>query len=167
MNQLIIKYSIIFVSLVLIQVLILNQIQFSGFVNPFIYILFVMLLPLTIPNYLLLPLAFLLGLTIDVFSNSLGIHAAATTFIAFLRPVFVGAISNRDKENNNYPGLKQNGIQRFIFYAAVMVFFHHLILFFLEIFSFSGFFYTIFKIIVSSVFSIFVIVLSQYIIFRD
>jgi rod shape-determining protein MreD len=153
--------------MVLIQVLILNQIQFSGFVNPFIYILFVMLLPLTIPKYLLLPLAFLLGLTIDVFSDSLGIHAAATTFIAYLRPVIIGAISSRDKENNNYPGLKQNSIQWFMLYTVAMVFFHHMVLFFLEIFSFSGLFYTILKIIVSSVFSIFVIVLSQYIIFRD
>jgi len=162
-----IKYGIIFISLVLIQVLILNQIQFSGFVNPFIYILFVMLLPLTTPKYLLLPLAFLLGLTIDLFSNSLGIHAAATTFIAYLRPMLVSVISNRDKEKNNYPGLKQNGIQWFLLYTAFMVFFHHLVLFFLEIFSFTGFFYTILKIVVSSFFSVFVIVLSQYIIFRD
>ena len=167
MLQVINKYSIISVSLVLIQVLILNQIQFSGFVNPFIYILFVMLLPFTTPKYLLLPISFLLGLTIDVFSNSLGIHAAATTFIAYLRPALIGVISNRDKEKNDFPGLKQNGIQWFLLYTTVMVFFHHIVLFFLEIFSFTGFFYTIFKIIVSSFFSIFVIVLSQYIIFRD
>ena len=167
MSQTAIKYSIIFVSLILIQVLILNQIQFSGFVNPFIYILFVMLLPHSMPKYLLLPLAFLLGLTVDMFSNSLGIHAAATTFIAYLRPTLVRIISNRDEEKNDYPGLKQNGFQWFLFYTIVMVFFHHLALFFLEVFSFSGFFYTIFKVIISSVFSIFVIILSQYIIFRD
>ena len=167
MSQTAIKYSIIFVSLILIQVLILNQIQFSGFVNPFIYILFLMLLPLSTPKYLLLPLAFLLGLTIDMFSNSLGIHAATTTFIAYLRPTLVRIISNRDDEKNNYPGLKQNGFQWFLLYTTVMVSFHHLLLFFLETFSFSEFFYTIFKIVVSSVFSIFVIILSQYIIFRD
>jgi len=162
-----IKYSIIFASLVLIQILILNQIQFSGFVNPFIYILFVMLLPLKTPKYLLLPLAFLLGLTIDMFSNSLGIHAAATTFIAYLRPTLVGIISSREEEKNDYPGLKQNGFLWFLLYAATMVFFHHLILFFLEIFSFSGFFHTVLKTLKSSVFSVFVIILSQYIIFRD
>ena len=167
MLQTTIKYSIIFVSLVLIQVLILNQIQFSGYVNPCIYILFVMLLPLTTPKYILLPLAFLMGLTIDVFSNSLGLHAAATTFIAYLRPVLISVISNRDREKNDYPGLKQNRIQWFLFYTVIMVFFHHFVLFFLEIFSFAGFFHTILKIIISSFFSIFIIVLSQYIIFRD
>ena len=167
MLQTITKYSIIFAGLILLQVLILNQIQFSGFVNPFIYILFVMLLPLATPKYFLLPLAFLLGLTIDVFSNSFGIHAAATTFIAYLRPMLVSVISNREEEKNNYPGLKQNGFQWFLFYAMTMVFFHHLALFFLEVFSFSAFFYTILKIIISSIFSVFVIVLSQYIIFRD
>jgi len=167
MSQTAIKYSIIFISLILIQVLILNQIQFSGFVNPFIYILFVMLLPHSMPKYLLLPLAFFLGLTVDVFSNSLGIHAAAATFIAYLRPALVRIISTRDEEKNDYPGLKQNGFQWFLLYTIVMVFFHHLVLFFLEVFSFSGFFYTIFKVIISSIFSIFVIILSQYIIFRD
>jgi len=167
MLQAITKYSIIFISLVLIQVLILNQIQFSGFVNPFIYILFVMLLPLSTPKYILMPLAFLMGLTIDIFSNSLGIHAAATTFIAYLRPTLISVISNRDKEKNDYSGLKQNRIQWFLLYTIVMVFFHHLALFFLEVFSFAGFFHTILKTIISSFFSIFIIVLSQYIIFRD
>ncbi len=162
-----IKYIVIFISLVLIQVLILNQVQFSGFVNPYIYLLFILLLPLSTPQYIVLPLAFLLGLTVDSFSNSLGIHAAATTFIAFLRPAIIGTISSREEDKNDYPGLKQNGFQWFLYYTIVMVFFHHLVLFYLEVFTFSGFFHTLFKVILSSVFSIFVIVLSQYIIFRD
>jgi rod shape-determining protein MreD len=167
MLQGVIKYSIIFTSLVLIQVLVLNQVQFSGFVNPYIYLLFIMLMPLSTPQYVLLPLAFLLGLTIDIFSNSLGVHAAATTFIAFMRPVIIRIISNRDEDKNDYPGLNQNGIQWFLFYTIGMVFLHHFILFYLEIFSFAGFFHTLFKIILSLFFSVFVIVLSQYIIFRD
>lgn len=164
-----VKYSMIFISLVLIQVLILNQIQFSGYINPFIYILFVMLLPFTTPVYILLPLAFLTGLTIDVFSTSLGIHTAATTLIAYLRPGIIRAISTRDNRDNNntYPSLKQNGFYWFLFYTVAMVVFHHTALFFLEAFSLANFPHTIFKIAASSVFSIFVIILSQYIIFRD
>ena len=145
----------------------LNQVQFSGFVNPYIYLLFIMLMPLSTPQYVLLPLAFLLGLTIDVFSNSIGVHAAATTFIAFMRPVIVRIISNRDEDKNDYPGLKQNGIQWFLFYTIGMVILHHFVLFYLEIFSLTGFFHTLFKIILSSFFSVFVIVLSQFLIFRD
>lgn len=75
------KYAIMFVSLVLVQVLILNNIQFSGFVNPYVYVLFILLLPFTIPGYLLLGLSFLMGISIDIFSNTLGLHAAASVFL--------------------------------------------------------------------------------------
>ena len=161
-----IKYAVMFISLVVIQVLILNQVQFSGFVNPCIYILFILLLPLNLPRYALLLLAFLLGITIDVFSNSLGIHAAATVFIAYLRPYVNRSISSREEDRNDSPGLAQNKFQWFLSYPSILVFFHTIVLFYLEVFSFSHFFETILKIVISSVFSIFVIVLSQYIIFR-
>ena len=156
-----------FISLVLIQVLILNQVQFSGFVNPYMYILFVLLLPLNTPRYAVLILAFLLGITIDVFSNTLGIHAAATVFIAFVRPLIIRIISDREENRSEYPGLKQNKFRWFLYYTVLMVLIHHSVLFNLEIFTFSNFLSTFFRITLSSLFSIFVIVLSQYLIFRE
>ncbi len=162
-----IKYIIIFVSLVLVQVLVLNQIQLGGYINPYIYVLFVMLLPLKSPRYVTLPLAFLIGLTVDVFSNSLGIHAAATVFVAYLRPYIIRSISVRDEERSDYPGLKYNGFRWFLYYTAIMVLMHHFVLFFLEIYTFSNFLTTLLRIFVSSFFSIFIIVLSQFIVFRD
>ena len=98
MGQVLIKYAIIFVVLVLIQVLFLNQVQFSGFVNPYIYILFIMLLPLKAPRYAILIGAFLLGLSVDIFSNTLGIHAFASVFIAYVRPVIIRVITNREED---------------------------------------------------------------------
>ena len=71
--------------LVLIQVLALNNIQFLGFLNPYIYILFILSLPVKLPNWITLLLAFVLGLTIDAFSNTMGMHAFATVLVAFLR----------------------------------------------------------------------------------
>ena len=161
-----IKYSIMFVTLVLVQVLILNQIQFGGFVNPYIYLLFVMLLPLNLPRYAVLILGFLLGLSIDVFMNSLGIHAAATVFVAYLRPLVIRSISNREEDRSNYPGLHQNKFSWFLVYTTIMVFLHHTLLFYIEVFTFSGFFETLYHIILSSLFTVFLIVLSQFIIFR-
>jgi len=155
-----------FISLVLTQVLILNQIQFGGFVNPYMYVLFVMLLPLSAPKYVVLIFAFLMGLTIDVFMNSLGIHAAATVFIAWLRPVIVRSISNRDEDKSDYPGLHQTRMGWFLPYAAIMVLLHHLVLFFIEAFTFNGFFETLYHALLSSLFSVFIIVLSQFLIFR-
>ena len=156
-----------FVVLVLIQVLILNQVQFSGFVNPYIYILFVMLLPLSTPRYGVLLSGFLIGLAIDIFSNSLGLHTAATVFIAYLRPYILTTISGRVDEMSDYPGMKQNKFLWFLYYTSLMVFMHHFVLFFLEIYTFSHFLTTLYRIVLSSLFSIFIIVLSQFLIFRE
>ena len=155
-----------FIVLVLIQVLVLNQVQFSGFVNPYIYILFVLLLPLSTPRWLLLFAGFLIGLTVDVFSNSLGIHAAATVLVAFIRPFVIRSISSREEDRNDYPGLSQNKFFWFLYYTSIMVLIHHFVLFYLEFLTFSQFFTTFLRVLISSFFSIFVIVLSQFLIFR-
>jgi len=162
-----IKYGVMFIALVLIQVLVLNQVQVSGYINPFVYILFILLLPQSTPRYLLMIFGFLIGLSVDVFSNSLGIHAAATVFIAFIRPFVIRSISNREEDRNEYPGLRQNKFLWFLSYTTIMVFAHHFILFYLEYFTFSHFFTTFLRILLSSFFSIFVIVLSQFLIFRE
>ncbi len=156
-----------FVSLVLVQVLIFNQVQFSGFFNPYIYILFIILLPLSTPRYVILILAFLLGLIIDIFSNSLGIHSAASVFIAYLRPLVIRLTSNREDDKNDYPGLHQNKPAWFVTFVAIMVVMHHLILFYLEVYTFSNFFNTLYRVILSSLFSIVIIVLSQFLVFRE
>lgn len=163
----IIKYGFMFIVLVLIQVLILNHIQFSGFVNPYIYVLFVLLLPLSSPRYVVLLLAFLVGLTVDIFSNSLGVHSFATVFIAYLRPFVIRLISNREEDKSDYPGLKQNKFQWFISYVTIMVLIHHLVLFYVEVFTFANVLVTLIRALISSAASIFIIVLSQYIVFRD
>ena len=156
-----------FVGLILIQVLILNQVEFSGFVNPYIYVLFILLLPLSSPRYVVLLLAFLVGIAVDYFSNSLGMHSFATVFVAYLRPFVIRLISNREEDRSDYPGLMQNNLRWFLSYITIMIVIHHTVLFYLEVFTFSNFFETLFRVFISAFFSIFVIVLSQFIIFRD
>ena len=162
-----IKYFLMFIVLVAVQVLFLNQIQFSGYINPYIYVLFIMLLPLNAPRYAVLLLSFFVGLAVDIFSNSLGIHTFASVFIAYARPAIIRIITNREEELNDYPGLAQTGLAWFLSYTAIMVFIHHFVLFYIEVFTFDNFFSTLYRVLLSSVFSIFVIVLSQFIIFRD
>ena len=161
------KYALMFISLVLIQVLIFNQVQFSGFFNPYIYVLFIILLPLSTPRYATLILAFLLGLVIDIFSNSLGVHSAATVFVAYIRPLVIRLISPREDDRSDYPGLNQNKLSWFINYVIIIVFLHHAMLFYLEVYTFANFFNTLYRVILSSLFSIIVIVLSQFLVFRD
>ena len=167
MGNQIIKYGFMFIGLILTQVLILNHIQFSGYVNPYIYLLFVLLLPLSTPKYMVLLLAFSIGLTVDIFSNSLGIHSFATVFAAFFRPYVIRLITAREEDKSDYPGLKQNKFQWFISYVTIMVLIHHFVLFYIEVFTFTNFLLTLTRTFFSSLFSIFVIVLSQYIVFRD
>lgn len=161
------KYAVMFISLVLIQVLIFNQVQFSGFFNPYVYVLFIILLPLSAPRYVVLILAFVLGLIIDIFSNSLGVHSAATVFVAYVRPLVIRLISNREDDKSDYPGLYQNKLSWFINYVVFMVLIHHTLLFYLEVYTFANFFNTLYRVILSSLFSIIVIVLSQFLVFRD
>lgn len=156
-----------FIILMLVQVLILNQVQFSGFVNPYIYILFILLLPLSTPRYVLLILAFLLGLVVDIFLDSIGIHAAASVLIAYIRPFIIRVISNREEDRSDYPGLNQNTFVWFLSYVSIMVFIHHIVLFYLEVFTFSHFFVTLGRAVISSLFSIFLIVVSQFLVFRN
>lgn len=167
MQNPIIKYFLMFIGLVAVQVLFLNQIQFSGFVNPYIYVLFIMLLPLSAPRYAVLLLSFFMGLVIDIFSNSLGIHTFASVLIAYLRPMIIRVITNREEDMSDYPGLTQTGFLWFMGYTAIMVLIHHTVLFYIEVFTFNNFFNTLLRAFLSSVFSFFVIVLSQFIVFRD
>jgi rod shape-determining protein MreD len=167
MAKVLIKYAIMFVSLVLLQVLVLNYIQFSGYINPYIYILFVLLLPISTPKYAVVLLGFFIGFVVDVFSNTPGLHSSAATFIAFLRPYIYGMTSAREVDKNDFPGVKQYGLYWFLYYSAILVFLHHIFFFYVEVFTFAHFFQTLLRTVLSSVFSVFIIVLSQYIVFRE
>ncbi|HET7819505.1 MAG TPA: rod shape-determining protein MreD, partial [Bacteroidia bacterium] len=142
----VLKNIIRFFFLILLQVLILNNIQLSGYLNPFLYILFILMLPFQTPDWLVLFLSFFLGITMDMFSNTGGMHAAATVFMAFLRQPILRFIAPREGyDSNQQPTIHQFGIGWFFTYAGFLVLIHHLILFYLEAFRFSNFFSTFFR----------------------
>jgi rod shape-determining protein MreD len=156
-----------FVLLVLLQVLVFNNIQLGGYLNPYIYVLFLLLMPFETPRWLLLVAAFGLGISIDVFTNTLGMHAAATVFMAFIRPFVLNAIAPRDGyEIGTFPRLFFYGFKWFFKYSFILILAHHFVLFYLEVFSFAHFFHTLSRVLLSTVFSTLFIVLSQYIVFR-
>ncbi|MFW5753449.1 MAG: rod shape-determining protein MreD [Marinilabiliaceae bacterium] len=155
------RYILNFIVLVLLQVLVLNNLQFSGYLNPFLYILFIITLPFQTPRWFLLVLGFITGLTIDIFMNSLGIHAAATVFMTFLRPSILNSFAPRDGyEPGTRPVPADFGFGWFLKYTALMVVTHHLFLFFVEAFSFESFFATLWKSILSSIVSIGFIIIA-------
>lgn len=156
-----------FVILVLFQVWVLNNIQFSGYINPFMYILFILLLPFETPPWLVLFLAFGIGLSVDMFSDTLGMHASASVFMAFLRPFILQAISPRDGfEIGTFPRIYYYGLSWFLKYTIILVFAHHLFLFSIEVFKFHNYHLVLWRTILSTVFTTVLIILSQYVVFR-
>ena len=153
--------------MIMAQVLILNQVQLSGYLNPYFYLLFILLLPVSTPRYAVLLLSFFLGIVVDVFSDSLGLHASATLVMGFFRSPVINLISVRESDQSDFPGLKQTGFKWFLIYITILVLIHHFWLFYLEVFTFTGFFRTFIRAVISSVFSVFIIALSQLLVFRD
>ncbi len=168
MIKLIPRYLIVFLVLVFLQVFILNNIQFSGFINPYIYVLFILILPFETPKWFLLVLAFALGITIDLFSSTLGMHSSATVFMAFARPYVLKIISPRDGyESETLPQLRYYGINWFLKYSTILILLHHFFLFYIEVFRFSYFFATFIRVILSSIFTIIIVLISQYFYRKD
>ncbi len=158
----IIKYTAGFVALILFQLLILNNIQFSGYINPYLYVYFILILPFETPYIVLFATAFVLGFFIDIGNNTLGMNAAATVFVATLRPFVINIIKPRAGYNTEtYPRASYYGINWFLKYSALLVFMHHLFLFFVESFSIDNFFHTLLKVILSFIFSMILIIITE------
>jgi rod shape-determining protein MreD len=161
------KYLLIFVVSVLLQVLIFNNILIARVISPFFYILFILLLPIETPRSLLLFLSLSLGLSIDIFTNTPGVHASASLLIGFFRPGILGLISSRETlDSVAAPRVQNMGLQWFLTYTTFLVIIHHLFLFFIEAFTFQGVLITLIRVVLSSVLSVILIVMSQFIIFR-
>src|SRR5690554_6942001 len=152
-----------FIFLIILQTLILNNIQFSGYINPYLYILFILWLPLKTPKFLLLFLAFCLGLVVDIFSNTIGMHTAATVILAFSRPYILQILEPREGyEVNQSPNIQNFGLKWFTAYAAMLTFLHHIFLFYIEVFRFTDFFSTFIRVIFSWIFTMILIIIAQH-----
>jgi len=152
-----------FIFLVFFQVLILNNIQFSGYITPYFYIYFILLLPFETPRWLLLSTAFLLGITLDVFSNTPGLNASACVLMAFSRPLVISSISSGTEfMMGTHPSLKNQGIKWFAYYSVILVLIHHFCLFYLEIFRFTEFFQTLVRVLLSTIFTLLLVFISEY-----
>jgi rod shape-determining protein MreD len=148
-----------FLGLVLLQVLVLNHINFLGFINPYLYILFIIVFPFTGNKSLLILLSFLLGLSIDMFADSGGIHAAACVVVAYLRPLALKFAFGVSYEYNMVK-INKTPLSERLTYVAMVVIVHHFVLFYLEIFSISKFFFILKSMLFSSIFSVVLILCS-------
>jgi len=156
----VVKNSLIFFGLIFLQVVILNNINFLGYINPFLYILFVIVFPLRRDRGLLLILSFLLGLTIDFFLDSGGINAGATVCIAYIRLPLIKALTG--KSEIDFPVFKiiKLPFLKLLSFIAIITLTHHLVLFSLEYFKFTEILTILSRTFLSSIFTIILIIFS-------
>ena len=139
-----------FIGLVLLQVLVLNYFHIAGYSTPFLYIYFILKLDTGVSRNELMLWGFFLGLSVDIFSNTPGMNAAATVLLAFARPFIFRLFSPRDTFDDVEPSFKSIGISSFIKYVVAGVLLHHTALLTLEAFSFFDLPVLLLKIITSS-----------------
>jgi rod shape-determining protein MreD len=167
MSRTILINLIRFVVLIFIQVFLLKNITLYNLSTPYLYILFILLLPFELPNLILFPLAFFTGLAIDAFYDTPGLHAAACTLLAFVRVLFINITVQKDGfENEPEPTMSVMGFRWFFTYALVLTLFHHFFLFNLEVFRFSEMQYTLSRFVLSSVFTVFLIMITALVFYR-
>ena len=160
MNNKLFKILFQFIGFILLQVIVFDNIHLFGYVNPYIYIAWVLLYPLKSERGLFLFLSFLLGLCIDFFSNSGGINAASLLFIAYIRfPLLTSLLRKADLDFllfhvSNMPFIK------LLSYISILVLSHHIVLFSLEYFSFSNIGIILKHTFLSGIFTIVLLVIS-------
>lgn len=148
----IIKNIFRFILLLLAQVLIIQNINLSGYIILLPYVLVIIIMPFETNRLIVLGASFLLGVCIDYFYDSSGIHAAACTTMGFARYYVLKYIAPREGYDAGVkPTIDDMGLEWFLRYAGTLILIHHFVLFYLEIFRFSEFFRTLLRIILSSI----------------
>ena len=150
-----------FVLLLLAQVAFFNKINFLGFINPYPYILFIILYPVNANRYGLLLSSFFLGLIMDMFCNSGGVHAAACMTLAYVRPYFFKFTFGLSYEYQTVKINDKLSPERFSF-IAISIITHHIVLFVLEIFKFTFFWNILIRTIASAVFTLLACIIIIY-----
>ena len=127
-----------FIGLLFLQVLVIDNIRLGYYIHPCIYVLFIFLLPFNIEKWQLLLLGFISGFTVDLFQGTPGLNAAATVFLAFVRPFVINIMTRRKEISpNDEPSINNLGISGFFVYSLLLLAIHNIVLFMLEAFSFK------------------------------
>lgn len=156
-----------FFILIAVQVLLLDHINLGGYINPCLYVFFILLLPFETPGWLLLWSAFFLGFSIDTFTSSTGLHAAATVFMAFTRPWVIRITgAPADYEGNLKPGIADMGFRWFSSYALILIFAHQFVIALLDAFRFAETGMILIRMAISALFTFALVIIVEYLFMR-
>ena len=167
MISVIFKHTIRFIFFIFLQVLVLNNIQFSGYVNPYLYVFIILMLPFATPVWMVMLISLTAGLLIDMFQDTMGMHAAACVMMGYSRSFILKLFSPRDGyDSSTEPTLHYLGASWYLSYSLLLVFIHHFVFFFIEAFSGDAIWFTLARIGLSLVFTMVLIFISQMMIYK-
>ena len=157
-----------FAVLVLLQVFIIKNINLGRYFIFFPYVLFILLLPFNTPKPATLIIAFVLGLTVDMFYDTQGMHAMACITMAFVRSSVLELFAPREGYDEQLkPTIAFMGVGWFSSYAIILILVHHLVLFYVEAFTFAEFFRTFLRVLCSTLATFMFIYLMQFLFYRQ
>lgn len=166
MNFNVIKIVSFFIFL-LAQVLLFKNVVLFHTAFCFIYVVYLLTFPVETNPLVLMAIAFAMGLGVDIFYDSVGLHAMASVFMVYARGFWLARITPQGGyDRNSLPTAAMNGVQWFIVYALPLVLMHHLVLFFVEAGGTTYFWLTLFKVLMSTLFTVLTIVISEMVFSR-
>jgi len=139
-----------YIVVMLLQVLLFDQLQLLGVCHPYIYVLCLMMMPITLPHSADMIIGAAVGIVMDIFCNSLGVHMAACILLMFLRPYILGTIVSDKDRLNEQINLRTIGMEALIKYVVILVVIHHLTVFMLAAWSWSHIGFVLIETVVSS-----------------
>jgi hypothetical protein len=163
MGRISITQIVLFFVYLFYQVLILQNVVLFHTAFCFLYVAYLLLLPVETNPLILMVGGFALGFAVDMFYESIGLHAFACVLIMYLRNFWLNSLTPQGGyDSSAVPSLAWNGLQWFLVYSLPLVFLHHATLFFMEAGGFGMFWFTLWKVITSTIFTTSVILIAQF-----
>ncbi|MEX0965666.1 MAG: rod shape-determining protein MreD [Bacteroidia bacterium] len=160
----ILKYFARFLVFATVQVLVLNSITLLDLMHPYLYIIFILILPVHVPRWVLLTSAFVLGLIVDIFLGTPGIHAGASVLLAFLRNPFIRLFKPPENISTGVePHIRVLGLGQFLLYCGLLTAIHHLFLYIIEAFNFGNVGFSLVNAVINTAISLSLIILTEFI----
>jgi hypothetical protein len=156
-----IQYTLVIFLYLALQIFVMRSVVLFNYAFCFVYIAGILILPADVSRMYLLLIGFATGFIVDVFSNTFGMHAAATVLIAYARPFLIQyQMESRGMERADV-GIKAQGIGAFLYYILPLIFLHQAVLFFMEMNNFGMILHTLLRIVASTILTTVVIVLFE------
>ncbi|MDO9552385.1 rod shape-determining protein MreD [Rhodonellum sp.] len=156
-----------FIVFLLLQILVLKNLVLFGTAFCFLYVLYILLLPIEIKTVPTLIIAFVLGMGIDLFYDTLGVHTASILAVAFVRRRWIKMITPRGGYDDDLqPSVLNMGFGWFFTYSIPLVLLHHIFFFYIDNLGTGLFLFVVQKIVASAIFVFIMSIIVQLLFYR-